>query len=348
MLLSDYGLDEAIEGSYLSLGLDGTLLGRVVRSDTGRSRVVTERGEMDAVHSGKVMESGRPIVGDWVVLKDVQGILRLVLVLPRRTRISRKAPGKGEKEQLVAANVDLIMIVMGMDADLNLRRLERYMVILSASGADGAVVLNKMDLVEDPTPLVEDAKRVAQGIPVIAISALEGGGLPELEPLLGKGRTVCLLGSSGSGKSTLINRLLGEDRLRTNEVGDRDKGRHTTTSRELYLLPSGALVIDNPGIREVQLWAEEGDLDPAFPEIESLSRDCRFKDCQHLAEPGCAVLGALEGGSLPRDRYDSYQKMKKELRYLSRTGSSESEERAKWRNIHKNIKHYDRYKKERS
>jgi ribosome biogenesis GTPase len=348
MNLTDLGLDERIEEYYRSLDLEGTVLGRVVRSDVGRSKVITEAGEVEAIPTGKIKETGSPIVGDWVVLKEVQGILRLVLVLPRRTRISRKAPGKGEKEQLVAANVDTILVVMGMDADFNLRRLERYLVIISASGASGVIVLNKMDLVEDPVPLIDKAKETAKGIPVVAISALDGGGISDLNPHLEKGRTLCLLGSSGSGKSTLINRLLGEDRLKTSEVGDRDKGRHTTTSREMYLLPSGALIVDNPGIREVQLWAEESDLDAAFSEIEELSVKCRFKDCQHLSEPGCAVLQALEEGSLSPDRYESYQKMKKELKFRNRTRSSEAEEKAKWKNIHKNVKHYYRYKKERS
>ena len=348
MMLTQYGYDERIEGYYRSLGLDGTVLGRVLRSDVGRSRVITQAGEVDAIHTGKVKITGSPIVGDWVVLKEVQGILRLVLVLPRRTRISRRAPGRGEVEQLVAANLDTILVVMGMDQDFNLRRLERYLVIISASGAEGVIVLNKIDLVEDPIPLIDKAKETAKGIPVLAVSALDGSGISDLNPYLEKGKTLCLLGSSGSGKSTLINRLLGEDRLRTNEVGDRDKGRHTTTSREMYLLPSGALVVDNPGIREVQLWAEDSDLDAAFSEIDELSLKCKFKDCQHLSEPGCAVLLALEGGSLPRDRYDSYQKMKKELNYHNRTRSSEAEEKAKWKNIHKNVKHYYRYKKERS
>jgi ribosome biogenesis GTPase len=272
------------------------------------------------------------------------------MVLPRRTRISRKAPGKATTEQLVASNIDTIFVMMGMDNDFNIRRLERYLVMISASGAGGVILLNKCDIAEDPESMKDAVLEVTGKIPVLMISALDGTGTGEHERLLLPGRTICLLGSSGSGKSTLINRLLGEERIRTSSVGTMDKGKHTTTSRELYLLRSGALIIDNPGIRELQLWAGEEDVDNAFLDIHELSLNCRFKDCQHLSEPDCAVLTALETGDLSRERYDSYRKMMRELHHtrIKADRSAASAERAKWKSIMKDGKHYMRYKKERS
>jgi len=239
--------------------------------------------------------------------------------------------------------------MMGMDNDFNLRRLERYLVLISASGAEGVILLNKCDIPEDPDTMLSSVLDIAGSVPVLMLSALDGTGVDDVEKQLSPGRTVCLLGSSGSGKSTLINRLLGEERIRTSSVGNMDKGRHTTTSRELYLLRSGALIIDNPGIRELQLWAEDEDIDNAFADIQRLSENCRFKDCQHLTEPDCAILNALENGELSRERYESYQKMKRELRY-TRTKmdmSAASAERARWKAIKKDVKHYMKYKKER-
>ncbi|MCU0798747.1 MAG: ribosome small subunit-dependent GTPase A [Candidatus Thermoplasmatota archaeon] len=351
MFLGSFGLDENTHQHYSSLSLEDTFLGRVLSSDGKRSHVMTEKGERIPNNSGKLRTrpEGPPVVGDWVVLKEVQGTISIVMVLPRRTRISRKAPGKATSEQLVAANIDTIFVMMGMDGDFNLRRLERYLVMISSSGAEGLVLLNKCDIAEDPDAMMSAVLDIAGNIPVLMMSALNGTGVEEVEKSLVPGRTICLLGSSGSGKSTLINRLLGEERIRTSSVGNMDKGRHTTTSRELYLLRSGALIIDNPGIRELQLWAEDEDIDNAFADIQGLSENCRFKDCQHLTEPDCAILNALENGELSRERYESYQKMKRELHHTRMRAdmSAASAEKARWRSLKKDIRHYQRYKRER-
>ncbi len=351
MSLSTYGLDAITLQHYTPMSLAGTSLGRVSASDGKRCHVMTEDGEIISTIPGKVRvrSDGPPVVGDWVVLKDVQGTSTIFLVLPRRSKISRKAPGKATSEQLVAANIDTIFVMMGMDNDLNLRRLERYLVLISASGTEGVILLNKCDITEDPETMLNSVLNIAGNIPVLMISALTGKGVVEVEKLLVPGRTVCLLGSSGSGKSTLINRLLGEDRIRTSSVGNMDKGRHTTTSRELYILRSGALIIDNPGIRELQLWADDQDIDNAFKEIQELAVQCRFKDCQHLTEPDCAVLDALEKGEISRERYDSYLKMRRELHHTKMRAemSPAAAEKAKWKGLKKGVQHYYRYKKTR-
>lgn len=351
MSLRDYGLNEAILEYFTSISLDDAFLGRVMSSDGKRSIIMTEQGELTANISGKlrVRPEGPPVVGDWVVLKEVQDTTSIVMVLPRRTKISRKAPGRTTTEQLVAANIDTIFVMMGMDNDFNLRRLERYLVLISASGAEGVILLNKCDIPEDPDTMLSSVLDIAGSVPVLMLSALDGTGVDDVEKQLSPGRTVCLLGSSGSGKSTLINRLLGEERIRTSSVGNNDKGKHTTTSRELYLLMSGALIIDNPGIREVQLWAGDEDIDNAFADIQELSENCKFKDCQHLTEPDCAILNALENGELSRERYESYQKMKRELHHTRMRAdmSAASAEKARWRGLKKDIRHYQRYKRER-
>jgi len=346
MDLIEYGLDDRTLSSFEALGLESVGIGRIVSSDN--LRMVTAEGEKDGRPSGRLRSllEGIPVVGDWVVYKHLEDADIIVKVLPRRTHLSRKNPGKQVQEQLVAANIDLVIVVMGLDGDYNLRRLERYLVMIAASGAQGTILLNKCDLVEDPELYLEEVRKVAGNTPVHLISALEGKGIEDVpQP---KGKTLCLVGSSGSGKSTLINRLLGEERQATTEVGShKAKGRHTTTSRELFLLPNGAMIIDNPGIREIQLLADPSALDEAFPEIAQLAMGCRFKDCQHLSEPGCPVLAALASGDLPRDRYDSYQKLQKEIAHniIRSDKSSEAAERDRWKAIHKNIKHYYNFKK---
>jgi ribosome biogenesis GTPase len=262
-----------------------------------------------------------PVVGDWVVCPRAHlvsdGKATIAAVLPRRTKISRKVAGARTAEQVVAANVDTVFLVMGLDGDYNLRRIERFMVMAWDSGASPVVLLNKADLCSEVQSRVSEVESVCLGAPVHAASCIDEGGLESVSRYLRPRETVTLLGSSGVGKSTLINRLMGQDLLPTSAVrsGD-DRGRHTTTSRQLYRLPEGALLIDNPGIREIQLWGDGEGLSHAFDDIEELALECRFKDCGHGQEPECAVQQAVAIGRLPPQRLAAYVKLLREAHYL--------------------------------
>jgi ribosome biogenesis GTPase len=297
---------------------------RVAAPGRGLYRLATADRVLTASLPGRLRAAGGiPAVGDWVaVAAPASAGGRAVIrgVLPRRTAISRKVAGPRSQEQVLAANVDTVLLVLGLDGDFNLRRLERLVATAAASGAEAAVLLTKADLAGDLPGRRLAAEAVAPGLPVHAVSAVAPGGLAELQPYLAPGRTLVLLGSSGVGKSTLVNRLAGREILRTAPVrpGD-DRGRHTTTHRELFRLPGGALVIDGPGLREVQLWggAEEA-LPAAFADIEELARGCRFRDCRHRDEPGCAVRRAVEEGRLDGGRLESQRALERELAYLER------------------------------
>lgn len=295
--------------------------GRLVFASRGISRVVTEGGELICRSAGKLRSDspgGEPAIGDWVMVEPLTaGDGRIVAVFDRRTVISRKVAGEETREQVVAANLDSVFIVMGLDGDFNLRRLERFAVMARESGAEPVVVLTKRDLTASADEMRLDAMEVVAGVPVLVTSAAQGEGLEPLALYLEPGRTVVLIGSSGAGKSTLINRLAGAEIMRTGAVrsGD-DRGRHTTTHRQLLTLPSGALVIDNPGVREVQLWAAAESVGEAFGEIEALAGECRFRDCDHQGEPGCAVRAAVESGQVEGSRFNSYLSLRREQRFL--------------------------------
>jgi ribosome biogenesis GTPase / thiamine phosphate phosphatase len=237
-------------------------------------------------------------------------------VLPRRSAFTRKEAWRRTVAQVVAANVDTVFLVTAFGFDLNPRRLERYLTAAWDSGATPVIVVNKLDLAHDPAAELAELDAVVLGVAVHAVSATTGAGLDELEPQLGRGRTIALLGSSGVGKSTLVNRLAGREVLATAETSAAGRGRHTTSHRELVPLPSGALLLDTPGMRELQLWAGEETLDSTFAEIAELAAQCRFNDCSHEHEPGCAVGAALLNGSLAQERYGSYRKLQRELRAL--------------------------------
>lgn len=301
---------------------------RLVSASREIYRVQMPDAEWTARPSGTLRSTELPAVGDWVLCdpptsSDGETVVRSVL--PRRTRLSRKVAGSRTEEQLVAANVDVVFLVMGLDGDFNLRRLERFAVMAWESGADPVVVLTKADLAEDAgddagDDVIErrfEAEDVAPGMPVHLTSSVRGEGLDPLRAYLGEGRTVALLGSSGAGKSTLLNALCGEEVMATGAVreGD-DRGRHTTTHRQLVRLPGGGLLIDNPGVREIQLWSGDEALGDAFGDVESLAPGCRFSDCRHEEEPGCAVLRAVETGELPEERLANYRGLQRELRHL--------------------------------
>lgn len=300
--------------------------------------VWTEAGEREAEPSGRLRYESAlwPAVGDWVMLREDGPVIERVL--ERRTTVSRKHPGREASEQVLAANVDVLFIVSGLDRDYNPRRLERYLVVARESGAKAVILLNKADLADelgfDLDEVARQTRMLAGGATVLPLSARSDPSMDALADELAAGETAAMIGSSGVGKSTILNRLLGSGRQRTNEVraGD-DRGRHTTTARELFLMPGGWLLIDMPGLREVQVWAGEEAVDAGFGDIEELAAACRFGDCRHAGEPGCAVAEA----GLDEARLANYHKMRREVEYLERKADPEMERqtRAKWKVIHK-------------
>lgn len=315
-------------------------------------------GELDGEIAGRFRYTAQskadyPGVGDWVVLRpDPGGGTALIQdVLPRRSCLRRKMPGSRSEDQVIASNLDVVLVVCGLDGgrNLNLRRVERYLVLIREGGAQPVVVLNKTDLCPDPAPLLEQVRAAAADSPVLATSATAGEGLDALQKLLSPGVTGALVGPSGVGKSSLLNALAGEERLATsaNRAGDY-RGRHTTTHRELILLPNGGILIDTPGLRELQLWGD-GDqaVDDAFRDIDDLARDCRFADCTHQDTPGCAVSAAIEQGALAADRLDSYHRLKRELAFLNRRRDKQAQlnTKARWKQITKAYRKQTRPKK---
>ncbi len=282
-------------------------------------RVGTADGELLARVSGRLRHRAEsrpdfPAVGDWVVVEPVaDSDARIHAVLPRFSRFSRRAAGDTTEEQIVAANIDVVFLVGGLDGDFNPRRIERYLAVAWESGATPVVVLNKADLVEDPRRHVADVEAVAPGVQVHAVSAKQPETIEVLRQYVTAGRTAALLGSSGVGKSTIANRLVGHDLLRTQDVRITDsRGRHTSTSRQMVLLEGGGILIDTPGMRELQLWDSGEALGEAFVDVEALAASCRFRDCRHLREPGCAVRAAVASGELAAARLESFHKLEGE------------------------------------
>jgi ribosome biogenesis GTPase / thiamine phosphate phosphatase len=297
------------------------LTGRVFYAGRETCDVFTDSGELTARISGALRHRAAspadlPVVGDEVAIEG--GLIRRVL--PRRTKFSRRAAGTRQEEQVLAANVDLVFLVCGLDGDFNRRRLERYLVLVRESGAGAVIVLNKSDLRgEDLERVVTDCREISGDAAVIAASTRAPGGLDELSSFVGPGQTIVLLGSSGAGKSSIANRLAGRELLRTQAVREDDsRGRHTTTHRELIRLPGGAFLIDTPGLREIQLWAEQESVESTFDEIATAAARCRFSDCGHKGEPGCAVLAAVEAGTIDEGRWRSFEKLTSEVRQLDK------------------------------
>jgi ribosome biogenesis GTPase len=311
--LSGFDLDTLGWNAELSEQLEpGLVPGRVAAAHRGAFDVWTEAGSVRSRLPGRLMHDGTDVaVGDWIGLRD--GLIRAVV--PRRSAIVRNAAGLTTTAQTLAANVDVAFVVSSLGPDLEPRRIERYLVTIWESGATPEIVLTKADRLDDPWPLVAEVEAVALGVPVHVVSALTGEGCEALRARIAEGTTSVLLGSSGVGKSTLVNRWLGEELMDTRETReDDDEGRHTTTHRQLLVLPGGGLVIDTPGLRELQLWdVGSAALEATFADIEELAADCRFADCTHVHEPGCAVLGAVESGELPGERLHSWRKLQREL-----------------------------------
>jgi ribosome biogenesis GTPase / thiamine phosphate phosphatase len=311
-------------------------------------------GDTAGVLAGRLRHEARtraalPAVGDWVAAsraRNAADVATIHAVLPRRGAFMRKVAGDETAAQVVAANVDIAFVVTALPADVNPRRIERYLALAWESGALPVVVLTKTDLSDDVAEQISGVQPLAPGVDVLALSSMTGAGIDTLERLLQPGRTAVLLGPSGAGKSTLVNRLLGADRLRTAEVRDDGKGRHTTTHRELFQLSSGAMLIDTPGMRELQLWDADAGLDAAFADISALSPECRFRDCRHETEPGCAVRGAVEAGRLPAERLEHWHRLERELAHLVRRQDelSAAADRARTKSVQRSLRQHLRRK----
>lgn len=323
---------------------DKSSLGRISAQYRDLYKIVTKEGEIMATLSGKRYfqsdKSDFPVVGDWVLFeqynKDSQAQIKDVL--DRQSQISRNQAGKKEEEQIIAANIDIIFIVTSLNQDFNKRRLERYLTIAWDSGAKPIIILNKSDLCNNIEYFKSEIEDIAFGTEYIVSSCVNDEGIVEIRKALKPDKTAVLIGSSGVGKSSIINLLLGEKKQNIKEIREDDaRGRHTTTNRELFLLPEGGVIIDTPGMREIQLWVDEDSLDSVFSEIDQFASDCKFNDCSHTHEPGCAVKDAVQTGELSQDRLDNYFKMKREIKYqkLKEKYNAKKANKIKWQNLMK-------------
>lgn len=350
MPLSDWGWNEFFGNHFGPYRADGLEPARIIREDRSRYLARTEAGEITCTLSGKLRhETGEradwPAVGDWTAARPApdgrSGVIHAVL--PRKSAFSRKTAGRKTGEQVVAANADTVFITAGLDENYNLRRLERTLTLAWNSGARPVILLNKSDLCADAEARKLETEAACPGADVLVVSAAGKTGLRQLDPYLIPGQTVVFLGSSGAGKSTLINALYGSEILKTNSVSSLgSRGRHTTTARSLFRLPGGALVMDTPGMRELQVWGDDAGMETSFTDIERLADGCRFRDCRHENEPGCAVRAAVENGQLDAGRLESYHKLLKEFDYLEKRRADRPDltGKARWKSISRILKQY--------
>ena len=316
---------------------------RVSFQGRGMYRLISESGELWAEIGGALrhdsLDSGDlPACGDWVLADHPRGRDRTVIrfVLPRRTSFSRKQAGTTMDRQVIAANIDTVGLVSGLDSDFNPRRIERYLAIAFESGARPLIILNKADICLEVPDRVAEAMSLAHGVPVLAVSATAGRGVEDILNHIGPGQTAAFLGSSGVGKSSIVNRLLGRSAQEVRETdANTGRGLHTTSARQLFLLPSGGLIMDTPGMREIQVWAVDAGLDTAFEDIKALADRCRFRDCSHRCEPGCRVQAAVLQGELDARRLAGYFKIRDEAYYIEmkRAHSASWVERERWKKV---------------
>lgn len=337
-------------------GYNEDQVARVITVQKNSYRVSDGETEYHAHLSGKFLNEivsslDFPSVGDWVEVQKLPEEKKAVIkhVLPRKSQFVRQAAGNRTDAQVVAANIDTVFIVNSLNHDLNVRRIERYMLLTYESGATPFILLTKKDQVSEAEvqKAISSVSEVAIGVPILTISSVTGDGMEELLEQLQPGKTSALLGSSGVGKSTLINALFGEKIQETKDIREDDsKGRHTTTHREMFILPNGAMLIDTPGMREIQLWDGETGIETTFHDIEELEKECKFSDCQHHSEPGCRVQEAIANGDLSEERYNSYLKLQRELAYEKRKQNQKAkiEEKNKWKKISKSQKDFYKYK----
>ncbi len=350
MSLENWGWDPHFERLWRERNVSQEVRARVIEEQKDVFRVRTEEVEVWAeisgrMHYGAARRSDLPAVGDWVAIRVSPGGTRAVVtaVLPRRTKICRKVAGRRSDEQVLAANVDTIFHVSAMGRDFSPRRIERYLAMIASGGARGVVLLNKADLASDTANRLAQAESAAPGVDVFLVSAATGQGIHSLESDLKPGETIAFVGSSGVGKTSLINRLLDEDRLEVQPVGQgTGRGRHTTTARHLVALPGGALLIDTPGMRELEPWDAGDAMGSAFAEIESLAAECRFRDCAHEGEPGCALARAVETGRLDAARLAGCQKLRREMQFqeVKKDAAARADQNRRWKQLHKAQKEF--------
>jgi ribosome biogenesis GTPase len=346
--LEDFGWNTFFEGHFARHQNNKLIPARVLFQGRGIYRLISEQGELLAEAAGVFRNESpgsenTPICGDWVLADNPMGKDRTMirLLLPRTTMLSRKQAGTSLGRQLVAANVDTLCLVSGLDSDFNPRRIERYLVIAWESGARPVIILNKADVCPDVCARLAETAALAPGVPVLAVSALDGSGMDCIQQYAGRGKTLALLGSSGVGKSSIANRLLGRSVQIVRDIDpDTGRGMHTTSARHLFLLPSGGLIMDSPGLREIQLWSADTGLDSAFEDIKALAEECRFRDCGHQSEPGCRVRESVNRGELDAGRLASYFKLCKEADYVEqrKTHSANWIEKKRWKKIMKSVR----------
>lgn len=352
MDLKNIGFDAFVEKHLENCQLESLSVGRVCAEYKESYKIFSEFGQLNALISGKFRNNCAaredfPAVGDWVLFDYLENENKAVIqeILPRKSKFSRKVAGQQTQEQIIASNIDFAFIVCALNYDFNLRRIERYLSLVWQSGATPVVVLTKADLCDDVGSRVSEVESIAFGVDVHAISNISTQGIEVLQKYFSNHKTAVLLGSSGVGKSSLINNLANDDIMKVNVLRSNiEKGRHTTTHKQMIILQSGGLIIDTPGIRELQLWDAEDGISQTFDDIEKIALSCKFSDCTHTNEPGCAVQNAIKKGYLDPDRLENYLKVQKEQEYLTsrQTQSAAKVERDKWKAIHKQIRNLNK------